>query len=314
MRRVGALLAALLLLPLLAACNGGEGAKFELVPSTATPPAQALPLESLTPIPPPELVLSAVETSQAGAILVSVVGDVSAGRAVFLGRTYELTQGTQSMYAFVAVGVEDPTGEQPLRVEFTLSNGTRGTLSETIWIYETYFPVDEIEVPDDRKDLLAPGVAERDEATLRAVYARYTPEKLWDSTTWVVPTIGALTTQFGEGRSYDGGEPETHHGGTDIGAEEGAPVVAMNRGRVVLVLEMGVYGKTIAIDHGGGVVSAYSHLSDFAVREGEMVEAGALIGYVGNTGLSTGPHLHWELAIGGVRVDPLWFTDGTNGF
>jgi murein DD-endopeptidase MepM/ murein hydrolase activator NlpD len=70
----------------------------------------------------------------------------------------------------------------------------------------------------------------------------------------------------------------------------------------------------VIIDHGGGLFSGYAHLSQINVTEGQMVTAGDIIGLVGTTGLSTGPHLHWEMASQGVWLDALRFTDGTNGF
>ncbi len=89
---------------------------------------------------------------------------------------------------------------------------------------------------------------------------------------------------------------------------------ATNRGRVVLAQQLQVRGNMVIIDHGGGLYSGYAHLSSFNVSEGQMVEAGDIVGMSGNTGLSTGPHLHWEMAIDGVWLDALRFTDGTNGF
>jgi murein DD-endopeptidase MepM/ murein hydrolase activator NlpD len=70
----------------------------------------------------------------------------------------------------------------------------------------------------------------------------------------------------------------------------------------------------VVVDHGGGLFSGYAHLKSFAVAEGQTVTQGDTVGYVGSTGLSTGAHLHWEIAAGGVLVDAVRFTDGSNGF
>jgi murein DD-endopeptidase MepM/ murein hydrolase activator NlpD len=91
-------------------------------------------------------------------------------------------------------------------------------------------------------------------------------------------------------------------------------VLATNSGRVVMARQMALRGNMVIIDHGGGLLSGYGHMSAFAVAEGQTVQAGDIIGYVGNTGLSTGAHLHWEMAAGGIVVDALRFTDGTDGF
>jgi murein DD-endopeptidase MepM/ murein hydrolase activator NlpD len=83
---------------------------------------------------------------------------------------------------------------------------------------------------------------------------------------------------------------------------------------VAMVRQLNLRGNMIIIDHGGGLFSGYAHLSSFAVAEGQTVAAGDVIGAVGNTGLSTGSHLHWEMSVGGILVDGLRFADGSDGF
>ncbi|MFQ6000830.1 MAG: M23 family metallopeptidase, partial [Anaerolineae bacterium] len=81
-----------------------------------------------------------------------------------------------------------------------------------------------------------------------------------------------------------------------------------NSGRIALAEELTVRGKTVIIDHGLGVHTGYFHLSEIAVVPGQEVERGTLIGYVGSTGLATGAHLHWEMRIGEIGVDPTEWT------
>lgn len=312
--RVVALGALLVFVLSVAGCSGeGGAATVQFEPTVATPTPVASPSPTPTPIPPPELLVSTTSVPQAGAILVSLVGTVTSGSVKFLDRTQPLYPGSQSIYAFVGVAPDDPPGTHQLRVEFELPNGTRGVVTETIEVFAREWTLDEIEIPEDRSEFLEPGVGELENRLLDEVYSTPTREKRWEHL-WLVPTEGAITTQFGEQRAYNGGPPSGHHLGVDIGAEEGAPVVATNSGRVVLVREFALHGNIVVIDHGGGVFSSYSHLSGFAVAEGQDVAAGDLIGYVGNTGLSTGAHLHWEIRVGGVPVDALRFTDGSNGF
>jgi murein DD-endopeptidase MepM/ murein hydrolase activator NlpD len=95
----------------------------------------------------------------------------------------------------------------------------------------------------------------------------------------------------------------------DISGEAGAPVIAAASGRVALAAPLRVRGNAVILDHGLGVYSAYYHLSQILVQEGQQVAQGELIGLLGNTGLSTGAHLHWEMSVGGVLVDaPEWTT------
>ncbi|MBC7257258.1 MAG: M23 family metallopeptidase, partial [Chloroflexi bacterium] len=86
--------------------------------------------------------------------------------------------------------------------------------------------------------------------------------------------------------------------------ETGDPVQAPAAGIVALAEVLQVRGGTVILDHGAGVLSGYFHLQSIAVREGETVEPGTLLGEIGSTGLSTGSHLHWEMRIGGIAVDP----------
>lgn len=316
--RLRVVLAGLILLaaPFAVACAGDSGAApvVTYITPYVPPPTPTATGPSPTPIPPPELLLSATSVYQAGAILASLTGDVSTGSITFLGRRQQLAKGSQSMFTFLGVGVEDPAGPADIHVEFTLKNGTKGTLTETVTILDTDWTVDSLAFTDEQTaNLLDPRVVEAENQLLAGVYATYTGQKLWDGP-WLVPAPGAITARMGEQRSINGGPPSGHHGGTDIGNEEGTPVVAANAGRVVMVKELALRGKMIVIDHGGGLLSGYGHLSEFAVTEGQDVKGGDVIGAVGNTGLSTGAHLHWEVSSYGILLDGLRFVDGSNGF
>ena len=301
-----------------AACGGGNGddggAIVTLVTPAGTKPGAASAVASGTPIPAPELLLSATEIFQSGAVLASVTGQVASGTVTFLGRTLPLTKGTKSIYAFVPTDTEDAPGPHPIRIDFTQPNGTKGTLNDTVTVLKTKWTVDSLEFTDAQTEaLLDPKVIAAELATLKAVYTKVTAEKLWAGA-WQLPLDGPVTSRYGEQRSVNGSEPSGHHGGTDIGVPQGTPAHATNRGKVVLARQMQVRGNMVIIDHGGGLFSGYAHLSALNVTEGQMVEAGDVIGMSGNTGLSTGAHLHWEMSSAGVLLDALRFTDGTNGF
>jgi murein DD-endopeptidase MepM/ murein hydrolase activator NlpD len=94
----------------------------------------------------------------------------------------------------------------------------------------------------------------------------------------------------------------------DYDAEGGAPIYAPAAGIVVMAEPLEVRGNVVILDHGLGVFTGFWHLSRIDVTPGQTVERGAVVGLVGNTGLSTGPHLHWEMRVRGVPVDPLQWT------
>jgi len=120
----------------------------------------------------------------------------------------------------------------------------------------------------------------------------------------MMPANGPVTSYFGY--RY---HPILHftrfHAGVDIGAGWGSPIVAAADGQVIGAGWSGGYGREVQIAHGGGIVSLYGHMSEIVAQPGSFVHAGQLIGYVGSSGLSTGPHLHFEVRQGGQPVNPL---------
>ena len=295
--------------------DGGNGGAVIVVVTPVGGGANATPtVDPALPIETPEMLTSAVQIYQSGAVLVSVTGSVASGSVTFLNRTFPLTKGSQSMYAFVPTDTEDPTGAHELRANFVLTNGTKGSTTETVTVLKTRWTTDSLTFTERQTEAyLDPTVEANELAQMKAVYAKVTPQKLWAGG-WLLPLDGPVTARFGEQRSVNGSEPSGHHGGTDLGVPEGRPVAATNSGKVVMAKALQIHGNTVIIDHGGGVFSGYSHLQELQVGEGQTVAQGDIIGLSGNTGRSTGAHLHWEISVGGILVDALRFTDGTNGF
>ena len=123
----------------------------------------------------------------------------------------------------------------------------------------------------------------------------------------ILPAVGRITSYFGT-RIHPILRFARFHAGIDIGAGWGSPIVAAADGQVVGAGWSGGYGRQVRIAHGGGTMSTYSHMSDYAVEPGAYVRRGQVIGYVGSSGFSTGPHLHFEVRQGGVAVNPLGVT------
>ena len=109
---------------------------------------------------------------------------------------------------------------------------------------------------------------------------------------------------------YDGREVDRQdHLGFDLASTRRAEVVAANRGEVLLAEYFGIYGNTVVLDHGYGLLSLYAHLSSIAVAVGDEVEKGAVLGRSGETGLAGGDHLHFSMLVRGVQVNPLEWWD-----
>lgn len=145
--------------------------------------------------------------------------------------------------------------------------------------------------------------AEREAKDLKSVWENVSGERFWEGE-FALPVNGALVPNFGKKRVLNGKEKSPHNG-IDISAPEGREVVCPNNGRVVFSAEHFFGGKTLVIDHGQGLFTTYLHLSKMSVKEGDIITRGDVIGLVGKTGRSTGPHLHWSARLNKARVDPL---------
>lgn len=137
----------------------------------------------------------------------------------------------------------------------------------------------------------------------------------WDGR-FVMPKEGQINTAYGLFRytNYTNGTSDVErHGGIDIDGEEGDAVAAPAAGRVVYAGNLIYTGNTVVIEHGNGLKSFLYHMSELSVQTGERVAKGQLVGRVGSTGYSTGPHLHYEAKIGNQSIDPMQLFDGTSG-
>lgn len=142
-----------------------------------------------------------------------------------------------------------------------------------------------------------------------AFKAIVSPDKFWNGP-FLRPNEGEITTVYGVQRYYNGEFAEDYyHRGVDYAGGIGSAVVAPAAGRVALVGRVAegfeLHGNTVGIDHGQGVLSIFIHLSRIDVKEGDTVKPGQLLGGVGDTGIATGPHLHWGLYVNGECVDPV---------
>ena len=155
---------------------------------------------------------------------------------------------------------------------------------------------------------------------VRQVCAHSQPKPLWAGA--FQRYLGKPMARFGDRRTYfyQGRQVDQQvHLGEDLASLEHSPVPAANKGEVVLAEPLGIYGQTVILDHGLGVFSMYSHLSEIGVKSGEQVEKGATLGRTGTTGLAGGDHLHFSMIVQGEFVDPLewwdphWLKDQVEG-
>lgn len=213
-------------------------------------------------------------------------------------------------WALAGVDSLTPPGEYLLALEVTeAESGDLLTMQETFTVAEGTFTTYNVVVPADRTNLLDPALVEAERRKVNAVFAGVSNERLWDGL-FSYPLEGDLrtTAAFGQRRSYGGGPVTSYHAGHDLGADGGTPVLAPITATVALAEPLEVRGNVVILDHGLGVFTGFWHLSRIDVAEGQRVGQGKVVALVGSTGLSTGPHLHWEMRVLGVPVDPFQWT------
>lgn len=206
-------------------------------------------------------------------------------------------------WALVGVPVWSEVGPRPLVLEAISPDGQHTHMNGIISVQQGEFIVQNINLPESRNSLLAAGLRPAEDRYMAEILRDVSPEPLWVGA-FGIPAEGRRTSPFGAHRIYDGGQATGYHGGIDMAAAQGTGIFAPAAGVVVMAEPLFVRGNVIILDHGAGVQSLYFHLSELSVTLGQPVARGDLLGLMGTTGLSTGSHLHWEVRIGEIFVDP----------
>jgi biotin carboxyl carrier protein len=278
-----------------------------------------LSLQAMVPTPTPPMVLP----SPTWTPTITTMGPVRQGAAFLLAlhpappepltvslasATYPMSLEGGAAIAYIPVPPDLPAGSYEVVVEA----GGHSLARTTVDVAPHPFLQEEIWLAPQEASLLLDAQAIREEAeALARAYALSLPVRAWWGP-WALPLDGEVSDPFGTLRSFNGG-PYSRHTGVDIAAPAGTPVVAPSAGRVVLARHLHLRGLSVVIDHGAGVFTGYHHLGAILVQEGQWVSRGQQIGQVGDTGLASGPHLHWELVVHGQRVDPLAWVEGAPG-
>ncbi len=213
----------------------------------------------------------------------------------------------QHWWSITAIHTLAEAGSYPLNLVATLPDGKQTSTFRNMLVISGSYRTENVQLSETESALLDPELVRVEWEKLAQLWSQVTPKPLWAGRFHypIDPTSVYITSNFGTRRTYNNNPAISFHAGIDFGGSAGKPIYAPAGGQVVLAETLTVRGNAVLIDHGLGLFSGYWHQSKIAVQVGQTVAPGDLIGYVGSTGLSNGPHLHWEMQLNGLAVEPL---------
>ncbi len=251
-----------------------------------------------------------------GEIIVKTLPGVTLGGMLVDMPLHFFPMGTDQQVALQGVHALLDPGLYPLTITAHLEDGSEQSFQQMVLVTSGNYPEDPLLYVDP--STIDPAATEPEQQQLLELVKDATPEKFWTGE-FISPAIQYaestyFTSRFGNRRTYIGQGTELSvegfHTGLDFGGGIGLPISAVAAGRVVFAGPLTVRGNATIIDHGWGVYSGFWHQSEFKVQVGDIVEQGQVIGLVGGTGRVTGAHLHWELWVNGIQVDPMdWLNE-----
>jgi hypothetical protein len=219
------------------------------------------------------------------------------GEVTWQGKTYKLQPFESGYFTYLPIGMQVKPGRYPIGDQFL-------TVKEKKFETQYLKVTQQMEsMKQDTKRIQA------DQKKIDLARSKSQAEFLFTGN-FVQPVEGILTTPFGYTR-YVNGKYDSSHMAVDLAAKEGTPIKATNDGVVALADSLYLTGNSIYLDHGMGLFSQYAHLSELRVKTGDRVKQGDIIGLVGTTGFSTGPHLHFTFWAHNVPVNPNLFFNTT---
>ncbi len=261
------------------------------------------------PAPFAAVALSPTPVTQGQTLVVRVtLSQPSTLTGQFDGRPLYFTGDDRGGWGVVGIHALQEVKAYSITLRAKLADGSESVAAVPVLVVAGPYPTEDIQLAPGREDLLAPDVNQPEQTRLNEVFSAVSPRPLWEGP-FGLPLSGIrVTSPFGGRRSYNEGPVSGFHAGLDLGGANGTPIYATAAGRVVLAEKLTVRGNAVVIDHGLGVFTGYWHQSQLVVQVGQTVQRGDVIGYVGDTGLVSGPHLHWEMRVGGIAVDPMQWT------
>lgn len=254
----------------------------------------------------PALEVSESAIRQGEALAVTVRG--AGGDAVvrFAGRTWPLYRTGDVRRTVIGADARTTPGAHTLAVV----SGGRVLARRTVTVTKVAFRQRRLRLDPDKEALFSPEMVAEEQRKVSRAMRVLAPEPMWEGV-FITPAVAApISSPYGVLSVYNG-TVRGFHRGTDFAAPEGTPVRAANHGIVRMADALPLSGNAVFVDHGLGVLTGYFHMSALAVKTGQRVRKGDLIGRVGSTGVATGAHLHWGMRVNGIYVDPIpWTQEG----
>lgn len=270
-----------------------------------------IPVGAIPTPAPPEPPFAAVEFSereifQGRTLVVKVwLSEPAALGGWFEGQPLIFNEGAAGeKWAITAIHALLPPNDYPVVITATRPDGQISTRVEIITVIDGPYGFEDIQLDNSRAALLDADLLAAEREKLVALWSQVSSTPRWGGPFWYPAANPEVTSYYGTRRTYNSSEELSFHAGVDFSGA-GTPIYAPAAGVVVLAEPLTVRGNAVLIDHGLGLYSGYWHQSQLAVQVGQTVRPGDIIGYVGGTGLVTGPHLHWELRLNGIAVNPL---------
>lgn len=230
----------------------------------------------------------------------SISGEAS---AYFAGKKVAFFPYQDGLRAIVGCEPGKKPGNYILRIE-----ASDGEVYETsIDLAPRVFPRVSFWLKPSKKKLLSPELIQKEWQKIEAELLLESGQKRWDGF-FMKPVPGITTMAFGT-REYINGRLSGRHRGQDFRARPGTSVRAANNGKVMVAQFFKTFGGTVVVDHGQGINTLYFHLSKISAGVGQNLKKGEILGLSGNTGISSGPHLHWAMSVHNVRVDPMQWVE-----
>ena len=251
--------------------------------------------------------INKTSVKQGEVIIVKSKNNYSIDSIKFNSSSYKIQKYTGGNISLIGISYWLTPGQYPLEIK----GSSNYTLSITVLGGD--FDSSYLQVNKEQENIIRPEDEEiikrkeKDNLAVKKARSSSSDKKLWqDKFSW--PVDGIISTEFGAQR-YVNGKLQSRHSGIDIAAEKGTPIKAPADGIIKLTQDLLVTGNTVIIDHGWNLFSSYSHLNKISVKNNVKVKKGDIIGYIGSTGFSTGPHLHWAVKLNDVFVNPRQFID-----